>query len=72
MTTLSTFDPEDYLYNEETIAEYLTAALEDENPDVLLAAICSPGISPHDSILYYTRQFNSLLTKENQWNLKQW
>jgi len=33
------FDAADYLDNEETIAEYLTAALEDENPDVFLAAL---------------------------------
>ncbi|MBP8950291.1 MAG: putative addiction module antidote protein [Candidatus Promineofilum sp.] len=33
------FDATDYLDNEETIAEYLTAALEDENPDVFLAAL---------------------------------
>lgn len=39
MTKLSKFDAADYLDNEETIAEYLTAALEDENPDVFLAAI---------------------------------
>ena len=39
MTDLSKFDAADYLDNEETIAEYLTAALEDENPDVFLAAI---------------------------------
>lgn len=39
MTKLSKFDAADYLDSEETIAEYLTAALEDENPDVFLAAI---------------------------------
>ena len=39
MSKLSKFDAADYLDNEETIAEYLTAALEDENPDVFLAAI---------------------------------
>ena len=33
------FDATDYLDNEETIAEYLTAALEDETPDVFLAAL---------------------------------
>lgn len=33
------FDAADYLDGEETIAEYLTAALEDENPDVFLAAL---------------------------------
>lgn len=33
------FDVADYLDNEEVIAEYLTAALEDENPDVFLAAV---------------------------------
>lgn len=39
MNTLRKFDAAEYLDNEETIAEYLTAALEDENPDVFLAAI---------------------------------
>jgi probable addiction module antidote protein len=39
MTKLSKFDAADYLDSEETIAEYLTAALEDENPDVFLAAL---------------------------------
>jgi probable addiction module antidote protein len=33
------FDAADYLDNETVIAEYLNAALEDENPDVFLAAI---------------------------------
>ena len=33
------FDPSAYLNDEETIAEYLTAALEDENPDVFLSAV---------------------------------
>ncbi len=39
MNTLTKFDAADYLDSEETIAEYLTAALEDENPDVFLTAI---------------------------------
>lgn len=39
MTTFAKFDAADYLDNEETIAEYLTAALEDPNPDVFLAAL---------------------------------
>jgi probable addiction module antidote protein len=33
------FDAADYLDNEEVIAEYLTAALEDPNPDVFLRAM---------------------------------
>jgi probable addiction module antidote protein len=33
------FDPARYLDNEEIIAEYLNAALEDENPDSLLVAL---------------------------------
>lgn len=36
---LAPFDAVDYLDNEDTIAEYLTAALEDSNPDVFLAAV---------------------------------
>lgn len=39
MTTLAKFDVADYLDNEEVIAEYLTAALEDPNPEVFLAAV---------------------------------
>ena len=33
------FDAADYLDNEEVIAEYLNAALEDKNPDVFLVAV---------------------------------
>ena len=39
MIKLAAFDATDYLDSEETIAEYLSAALEDPNPDVFLAAI---------------------------------
>ncbi len=39
MENFSEFDAVDYLDSEEMIAEYLTAALEDENPDVFLTAI---------------------------------
>ncbi len=35
----ATFDAASYLDNEEVIAEYLTAAAEDENPAVLLTAL---------------------------------
>jgi probable addiction module antidote protein len=35
----SRFDAADYLDDEETIAEYITAALEDSNPDVFLTAV---------------------------------
>lgn len=38
-TKLSEFDASAYLDNEEVIAEYLAAALEDGNPDVFLAAV---------------------------------
>ena len=33
------FDPSAYLDSDEVIAEYLTAALEDRNPDVFLSAV---------------------------------
>jgi probable addiction module antidote protein len=33
------FDPSAYLDKDEVIAEYLTAALEDSNPDVFLSAV---------------------------------
>ena len=39
MTKTARFDAADYLVNDETIAEYITAALEDSNPDVFLAAV---------------------------------
>jgi probable addiction module antidote protein len=35
----STFDAADYLDNEAVIAEYLSQAAQDENPDVLLLAL---------------------------------
>lgn len=37
--TFAPFDAADYLVNEDTIAEYLSAALEDPNPDVFLGAV---------------------------------
>ena len=39
MLETTAFDAADYLSDEETIAENLTAALDDPNPDVFLAAI---------------------------------
>lgn len=39
MPKLAPFDAADYLDDEETIAEYLSAALEDPNPDVFLSAV---------------------------------
>jgi len=36
---LRKFDASEYLDNEELVAEYLTAALEDANPGVFLSAI---------------------------------
>ncbi len=33
------FDPSEYLDDDHVIAEYLTAALEDPNPDVFLSAL---------------------------------
>jgi probable addiction module antidote protein len=39
ITSYATFDISDYLDNDEVVAEYLTAASQDANPDVLLAAL---------------------------------
>ena len=39
MTKFAPFDAADYLTDEDTIAEYLTAALEDPNPDMFLVAV---------------------------------
>ncbi|MDL2290719.1 putative addiction module antidote protein [Desulfovibrio sp. OttesenSCG-928-F20] len=36
---ITKFDVTDHLDNEEVIAQYLAAALEDSNPDVFLAAL---------------------------------
>ena len=38
-THIAPFDAADYLDDEHTIAEYLTAALEDPNSDVFLTAV---------------------------------
>ena len=38
-THIAPFDAADYLDDEQTIAEYLTAALEDPNPDVFMTAV---------------------------------
>lgn len=40
MTTFAPFDAADYLDDEATIAAYISAALEDPNPDVFLTAMC--------------------------------
>jgi probable addiction module antidote protein len=37
--TVTDFDPVEYLTDDEIIGEYLTAALEDPNPDVFLDAL---------------------------------
>ena len=39
MKSFSAFDAVDYLRDEDVIAEYLTAALEDANPEVFLTAV---------------------------------
>lgn len=49
MTRFFPFNAADYLESDETIAAYLTDALEDPNPDVFLAAIrdvaCARGMT---------------------------
>jgi probable addiction module antidote protein len=39
MVRVTEFDPSAFLDDDEVVAEYLTAALEDDNPDVFLAAV---------------------------------
>lgn len=39
MSQLKPFEASEYLTNEETITEFLTASLEDPNPDVFLRAL---------------------------------
>ena len=41
MTKFSAYDSADYLTDDETIAEYLSAALQDPNPDMPLTAVKS-------------------------------
>nr|WP_174842484.1 hypothetical protein [Steroidobacter cummioxidans] len=38
---LAPFDASEFLDNEEVIAEYLSAALQDPNPDVFLRAVAN-------------------------------
>ncbi|MCD2171334.1 addiction module antidote protein [Rhizobium sp. C4] len=39
MNTFTTFDVADYLDSDEMIVEFLAAAIEDENPEVFIAAL---------------------------------
>jgi probable addiction module antidote protein len=39
MTNFAPYDSADYLTDDETIAEYLSASLEDPNPDMFLVAV---------------------------------
>lgn len=39
MNTFTTFEIADYLNSDEMIAEFLAAAIEDENPEVFIAAL---------------------------------
>ncbi len=39
MTKFTPFDAADYIESDEAIAAYLTAALEDEDPDIFLVAV---------------------------------
>ena len=41
MVKISKFDAVDYLDSEEMMAEYLTAAMEAENPDIFLNALAN-------------------------------
>lgn len=39
MVEITEFDPSTYLDDDDVVVEYLTAALEDDDPDVFLAAV---------------------------------
>ncbi len=39
MATAAKFDAADYLRDDKTVAEYITAAREDHDPDMFLAAL---------------------------------
>lgn len=49
MGKFATFDAVDYLVDDETISKYITAALEDSDPDVFLTAVrdvaCGRGMA---------------------------
>ena len=40
MVEVTDFDASEYLDSEELMADYLSAALADENPDIFLSAVC--------------------------------
>jgi hypothetical protein len=42
MVRVTEFDPSAFLDDDEVVADYLTAALEDDNPDIFLAAVDRP------------------------------
>ena len=56
MIKFTQFDAADYLDNEETIAAYLTAALEDENPDMFLIAVKDVALAVKRNYLKDTSQ----------------
>lgn len=39
MTEFTNFDASEYLHNESDMLEYLSVAMEDENPDVFITAL---------------------------------
>lgn len=70
MVQVSEFDPSAFL-DDQVVAEYLTAALEDPNPDVFLAAVgheslykaLAPGAKPrYDTVLKVLQSLGVKLT----------
>jgi len=63
MAKFAPFDAADYLDDEETIAEYITAALEDSNPDVFLTAV--RDVARARGMAHTTRQRRRSWTRES-------
>jgi hypothetical protein len=66
MVKVSEFDPSEFLDDEELIAEYLTAALGDENPDVFLVAVGNGRTQGNPPVP--TKAFHSLESKLTYFN----
>jgi probable addiction module antidote protein len=56
------FDPSAYLDSDQVIAEYLTAALEDGNPDVFLSAVgnVAKALAPSPVTTQFSRYSRAL------------
>ena len=60
---IAPFDASEYLDDEEVIAEYLTAALEDPNPEVFLIAVANVANNTDDLPGFLTHHHYQALPK---------